>query len=163
MGTERGGYHAADSPREKGTATIVPIEPPASDILLVEDDEGLGAILAAVLQDQGYRVDRASNGKEALDRLCTGQLPRLILLNLVMPVMNGWEFREQLKQIPDLAELPVVVLSGVRNLERKAASLAATDSFTKPYNLKEVIETVHQYCQPIGQARTDGSGRMTQT
>src|SRR5438874_7615102 len=127
---------------------MAPMEPSADDILLIEDDDGLGAILAAVLQDQGYRVTWVSNGREALDHLRTEQPPRVILLNLVMPVMDGWEFREQLKQIPDLAELPVVVLSGVRNLERKAASLGATDSFTKPYNLKEVIETVLQYCQP---------------
>lgn len=124
------------------------MEPQAADILLVEDDDGLGAILAAVLQDQGYAVARVSNGREALQRLATGRPPRLILLNLVMPLMNGWDLREQLKKLPELAEIPVVVLSGVSHLEKKAAALGATDSFTKPYNIKALVDTVRHYCQP---------------
>lgn len=64
-----------------------------------------------------------------------------------MPAMNGWKFREELKKVPELAEIPVVVLSGVRNLEKKAASLGAADSFTKPYNLKALVDTVEHYCQ----------------
>jgi CheY-like chemotaxis protein len=123
-------------------------EPPASDILLVEDDDSLGVILTAVLQDQGYTVARASNGKEALDYLGSDRPPRLILLNLMMPVMNGWKLRDYLKQDPALAQIPVVVLSGVCNLEKKAAALEAADTFTKPYNLKALIETVRQYCGP---------------
>ena len=67
-----------------------------------------------------------------------------------MPSMNGWKFRDQLKKIPELAQIPVIVLSGVRNLERKAASMGATDSFTKPYNIKALVDTVQHYCQPSG-------------
>ncbi len=129
---------------------MVTMEPPAVDVLVVEDDDSLGTILTAVLQDQGYAVARVSNGREALHRMATGRPPCLILLNLVMPVMNGWDLREQLKKVPELAEIPVVVLSGVTHLEKQAASLGATDSFTKPYNIKMVVETVRQYCQPSG-------------
>lgn len=127
----------------------MPNEPPAGDILLVEDDDGLGSILAAVLQDQGYRVALASDGKEALDYLSGRQRPQLILLNLMMPGMNGWKLREQLSKDPGLAEIPVVVLSGASNLDRKAAALGAARSFTKPYNLKAVVETVRHYCQAV--------------
>ena len=133
---------------------MAPMEPSADDILLIEDDDGLGAILAAVLQDQGYRVTWVSNGREALDHLRPERPPRVILLNLVMPVMNGWKFREQLKKVPELAEVPVVVLSGVGNLEKKATSLGATDSFTKPFNLKALVDTVRDYCQQSGQTET---------
>jgi DNA-binding response OmpR family regulator len=133
---------------------MAPTEPSADDILLIEDDDGLGAILAAVLQDQGYRVAWVSNGREALDHLRPERPPRVILLNLVMPVMNGWKFREQLKKVPELAEIPVVVLSGVGNLEKKAASIGATDSFTKPFNLKALVDTVRDYCQQGGQTET---------
>jgi CheY-like chemotaxis protein len=77
-----------------------------------------------------------------------GKPPRLILLNLVMPGMNGWDFRKEMKKVPMLAQIPVVVLSGVRNLDKKAATLGATGSFTKPYNLKALIDTVQRYCQP---------------
>jgi CheY-like chemotaxis protein len=134
-------------PSERGEETMALIEPLAGDILLIEDDDSLGAILTAVLQDQGYNVVRASNGKEALDHLYTERPPHLILLNLVMPVMNGWKFREQLNKVPELAEIPVIVLSGVRKLDKKAASLGVTDCFTKPYDLKAVIDTIQQYCQ----------------
>jgi len=130
-------------------------EPPAGDILLVEDDDGLGAILAAVLQDQGYRVALAANGREALDYLSIERPPNLILLNLVMPVMNGWKLREQLKKDPQLAAIPVIALSGVRNLAKQAASLEASDSFTKPYNIKALVDTVQQYCPPRGVGATD--------
>jgi CheY-like chemotaxis protein len=132
-----------------------PTERPAGDILLVEDDDGLGSILAAVLQDQGYRVVLASNGREALDYLFTERPPDLILLNLVMPAMNGWKLREQLQKIPELAEIPVIVLSGVHNLEKQAASLGASGSFTKPYNLKALVDTVRRYCQPSGVMATE--------
>jgi len=129
--------------------------PSAGEILLVEDDESLGSILAAVLQDQGYRVALASNGKEAIDYLFTGQRPGLILLNLVMPAMNGWKFHEQIKQVPELAEIPVIVLSGVGNLQRKAAALGADESFAKPYNLKVLVDMVRQYCPPHGVGGAD--------
>jgi DNA-binding response OmpR family regulator len=134
---------------------MVPTDRSVGDILLVEDDEGLGAILAAVLQDQGYCVVLASNGKEALNYLSTERPPHLILLNLVMPAMNGWQLREQLKQVPEWAAIPIIVLSGVRNLEKKAAALGAADSFTKPYNLKALVDTVQQYCPPSAVRATD--------
>jgi DNA-binding response OmpR family regulator len=120
----------------------------AGDILLVEDDDGLGSILAAVLQDQGYEVALASNGKEALDYLSNHRPPHLILLNLVMPAMNGWKLHDLLKKVPELAAIPVIVLSGVSDLDRKAAALGAADSFAKPYNLKALIDRVRDYVPP---------------
>jgi DNA-binding response OmpR family regulator len=134
---------------------MVSTEQPTGHILLVEDDDGLGSILAAVLQDQGYRVDLAGNGKEALSCLATERPPDLILLNLVMPAMNGWKFREQLRKIPDLAAIPVIVLSGVDHVERKAAALGATDSFEKPYNLKALVDRVRERLQPRGMSVND--------
>lgn len=130
------------------------MESPATDILLVEDDETIAAILAAVLQDQGYTVSRASNGEEALNHLYREQPPRVILLNLMMPVMNGWKFRKQLRQVPELAQIPLVLLSGVRDLDRKAAALGAADCFTKPYNLKAVLDAVRCHCHSDDQAGT---------
>lgn len=130
---------------------------PANDILLVEDDDTIASILAAVLRDQGYTVHRASNGKEALEHLQNEQPPRVILLNLMMPVMNGWRFHEQLRQVPELAQLPIVVLSGVRDLDKKAAALEATDCFTKPYNLKAVLDAVHYHCH-AGDQRNSEAG-----
>jgi DNA-binding response OmpR family regulator len=131
-----------------GRAVMVSTERPAGRILLVEDDDSLGSILAAVLQDQGYQVALAGNGKEALDYLAEDGLPDLILLNLVMPAMNGWKFREQLRKLPELAAIPVIVLSGVDHVERKAAALGAADSFEKPYNLKALVDRVRERLPP---------------
>jgi PleD family two-component response regulator len=60
--------------------------------------------------------------------------------------MNGWKLREQLNQIPELSEIPVILLSGIRDLEKKASSLGATESFAKPYNIKALIDTVQRHC-----------------
>jgi CheY-like chemotaxis protein len=80
-------------------------------ILLVEDDTALRDTLADVLTDEGFEVACASNGREALDRLGKGLLPDLIVLDLIMPVMDGWAFREAQRQRPELARIPMVILS----------------------------------------------------
>lgn len=79
-------------------------------ILLVEDDSSLRDTLADVLADEGFEVAAAANGREALDRLAAIH-PDLIVLDLVMPVMDGWAFREEQRKRPDLAAIPTVVLS----------------------------------------------------
>ena len=75
-------------------------------ILLVEDDHALRETLSDVLSEEGYQVACASNGLEALDRLSRDSLPHLILLDLVMPVMDGWAFRDAQRNRPELAGMP---------------------------------------------------------
>jgi len=79
----------------------------------VEDEKDLRELLAEVLQDHGYTVATAANGREALDRLASGPLPALILLDLMMPVMTGWEFRRRQIQDVRIAAIPVIAFSGV--------------------------------------------------
>ncbi len=83
------------------------------DILLVEDDVDVREAIAEGLEDVGYHVMATANGREALDYLKTaaGGLPGLILLDLMMPTMDGWEFQEQMAREPTCAGIPVVVLS----------------------------------------------------
>src|SRR5688572_27353229 len=84
----------------------------ACDILLVEDDNDVREAIAEGLEDAGYQVFAAENGQEALDYLGSApQLPSLILLDLMMPTMDGWQFHEQLSHHPRCAHIPVVVLS----------------------------------------------------
>lgn len=83
------------------------------NILLVEDDLEIQGILAELLALEGHEVFLASNGREALDLLRRGPTPQVILLDLMMPVMNGWDFRVRQLQSPAIAGIPVIVMTGV--------------------------------------------------
>lgn len=114
-------------------------------ILLVEDDDSIRNMLATLLRMQGYRVATAANGKEALAELRGGEPTQLIILDLVMPVMDGWEFRAEQRKDPALAEIPVAVLSGYRE-RQLAAQVAPVCHFEKPLDFNLILETVRQYC-----------------
>jgi CheY-like chemotaxis protein len=115
-------------------------------ILIVEDDPELRASLADLLQDEGYQVAGAANGQEALKYLSQWPAPCLILLDLMMPVMNGWEFREKQQQDPALAAIPVAVVTGVRDGQRQMQTLNAVGYFQKPVDLPALLETVAHFC-----------------
>jgi CheY-like chemotaxis protein len=121
-------------------------QPKRDCVLIVEDDTDLRETLADLLQLEGYRTAEAANGREALARLQQSGPPCLILLDLMMPVMNGWEFREQLRQDPALAATPVAILTGVRNSADQAAALDAVGYFQKPLDLDALLATVAVYC-----------------
>ncbi len=101
-------------------------------ILVVEDDDGTRNALALLLEAAGFRVDRAANGREALDRLQGSEPPCLILLDLSMAVMDGWTFRSHQRQAPALVSIPVILLSSEDDLPQIAASLEAAGYFQKP-------------------------------
>src|SRR5262245_62354165 len=82
-------------------------------VLIVEDDADLRDMMAQLLSMQGFKAATVANGREALDYLRSGSRPDLILLDLMMPVMDGWEFRRQQVADPELAGVPVVILSAV--------------------------------------------------
>lgn len=115
-------------------------------VLLVEDDPELLRSLARFLQDEGFTVECARHGLEALGRLRSGSRPGLILLDLMMPVMTGWEFRSAQRQDSELAHIPVVVLSGLDDSPHHAAWLEADDYVQKPIPADVLLETVHRYC-----------------
>src|ERR1051326_5429673 len=124
-------------------------------ILIVEDDADIREDLADILRDEGYDVTTAANGRDARDRLKASEdRPDLILLDLMMPVMDGWQFRtEQLKDAA-LAEIPVVILSGAGDVRREAAALGASGYVTKPFKIGALLGVIHQ--APPG---ASGSGR----
>jgi CheY-like chemotaxis protein len=117
-------------------------ESPAKTILLVEDDIDVRATVCELLAEEGYSVVVARNGAEALGYLKKASiLPQLILLDLLMPVMDGWQFRAAQKRDTRLAEIPVVVYSahGTRQPIDAAAILA------KPVGLSELLQTVERH------------------
>lgn len=121
-------------------------ETPASStwILVIDDDPAILDILTQVLVAEGYRVEGCRNGQEALD-LLRESTPRLILLDLWMPKMSGWEFRQQQLMLPHTADVPVVLLSAGGNLPRHLRDLQAVDAIAKPFDLGQLLDIVEEY------------------
>ena len=119
-------------------------------ILVVEDDDELRSALSDSLMVEGYDVSTASNGLEALNSLKHGPTPLLILLDLMMPVMNGWQFRNAQKEDPTLAKIPVIVLSAVGNHVQKVEPLDAVAFMRKPFDLEVLLATVDRYANDPG-------------
>jgi CheY-like chemotaxis protein len=125
---------------------------PGGGVLVVEDDEDIRADLTAILRVKGFSVDEAANGKEALSRLRAGERPGLVVLDLMMPVMNGWELRAVMRSDTSLSQIPVVVVSGKgRIAPDEEATLAPAAVLVKPFELHELLDLVGRYCTP-GQA-----------
>jgi two-component system chemotaxis response regulator CheY len=120
------------------------VDGPRPDILIVEDDDETRTDLAELLGSEGYEVVTATNGDEALKLLDASEPPKLILLDLLMPVMNGWDFRTRQLAKPSLAAIPVVILSGAANVLRSAVSLSAAGYLTKPLRLTQLLETIQR-------------------
>jgi CheY-like chemotaxis protein len=114
-------------------------------ILIVEDEHNIRAVLTEILEDEGYAVASVPNGLEALVFLQEHR-PQLILLDLGMPVMTGWEFCEQQQRDPALADIPVIVMSATPHLDQTAAALHAADCLDKPIELNALLGMVEQYC-----------------
>jgi CheY-like chemotaxis protein len=119
---------------------------PAKRVLLIEDDFLLREMATMVLAGEGYMVATACNGKDAIDRLHRCERPNLILLDLMMPGMDGWHFCEERKKDPELAAIPIVVISAVGDLEAKAACLGAAAYLQKPVDAEKLLETVRHCC-----------------
>jgi CheY-like chemotaxis protein len=115
-------------------------------VLVVEDDFETREMMALALEKEGYSVSTVANGQEALDHLRKSPLPCLILLDLMMPVMDGWEFREKQAQSPALALIPVVIISGAGNIREKAQTLGVADYLEKPIELDCLLNIVQRYC-----------------
>jgi CheY-like chemotaxis protein len=111
-------------------------------LLLVEDDPDVREDLGFLLQQQGHSVVLAAHGREALDLLMQGLRPRMIILDLMMPVMDGWQLRAELLKTPELAAIPVVLLSGVADLAQQAEALNAASYLTKPIDLARLYRVV---------------------
>jgi CheY-like chemotaxis protein len=113
--------------------------------MIVDDDIDIRTTMQVVLEAYGYRVTAASDGAEALQKLTTDEAPCLILLDLMMPGMNGQEFREAQLRNPALAEIPVVVLSGDYKVDERAAEMGV-EGLGKPIKLPQLLAKVEQFC-----------------
>jgi CheY-like chemotaxis protein len=125
-------------------------EPSSQDvpvsILIVEDEAPIRAVLTEILEDEGYPVVSVSNGLQALAYLRSyTDRPRLILLDLGMPVMSGWEFREEQQRDGTIREIPVIIMSALPDLDRRAAALGVAGCLDKPIGINALLGMVAQY------------------
>ncbi len=113
-------------------------------ILIVEDDAAIRTALQLALEMEGYAVKIASNGKEALEMLPRIDTPCLILLDLMMPIMNGWEFAKALRQDMVLAPIPVAIVTAFS--EEAADFEGAQALIKKPVDLELLYQVVRKFC-----------------
>jgi two-component system, chemotaxis family, chemotaxis protein CheY len=128
---------------------MVPPDPPAVSggvVLVVEDDFDVLDAIANILEDAGYQVLRAANGAEALGQLGDrkGRCD-LILLDLLMPVMNGWDFRHKQKQTPAFAGIPVVLMSAGAHMATVSSELDAAGYLTKPVEITDLLGVARRH------------------
>jgi CheY-like chemotaxis protein len=116
-------------------------------VLVVDDDAAIRHTVQEILSDEGYAVRAAENGREALEVLRTiDSLPGIILLDLRMPVMDGWSFRQQQRADPRLASIPVLVLSADGAMAARLAELDVAGALAKPLRLEALLSAVARHC-----------------
>jgi DNA-binding response OmpR family regulator len=118
-------------------------------ILLVEDDRDIRESIAEVLHEEGYRVSLARTGADALEQLGKSRpLPAAIVLDLMMPVMDGWEFWSLQQSHQDWASIPVVVISADTNAKDKASALHPIACLRKPLDIEELLAILARLARP---------------
>lgn len=114
-------------------------------VLVIEDDPDVRETILAALSAQGWEATGAADGGEALIHLARGETPCVILLDLMMPGMDGWRFMDELRVRPSLSSIPIVVISGYGTAEG-VQSLGAAEYLRKPFAMARVVEIVRTLC-----------------
>lgn len=113
-------------------------------ILVIEDDDDIRQVIRVYLEIEGYPVITAANGKQGLELLSQGPRPGLIILDLMMPIMNGWEFVDLLQSDDALASIPVIVVTADT---ARIRSIRARRVIHKPFDPDVLYEVAREYCR----------------
>jgi len=114
-------------------------------ILVIDDDDEIRQVLAMVLDEAGFRVVTAANGREALERLRGDPRPDVILLDLMMPEMDGYQFRAEQQRHPALRAIPtLIVIAGT--VTPRVEALGAEAILPKPVSLRRLVDTIRRFC-----------------
>lgn len=116
-------------------------------VLVVDDDPAIRGWLKEMLEEELYQVAVAGNGRDALNYVAQHTAPCLILLDLMMPIMNGYEFLAEQRTHPQLSEVPVVVLSAFAPPDDPATTLGILDYLPKPVNVHRLLTLLARYCE----------------
>jgi two-component system chemotaxis response regulator CheY len=134
------------TPPQSSAEIVRDPEPAAVRVLLVEDDIDIRETVAELLVEEGYEVQVASSGHDALECLRrAATVPDVILLDLMMPIMDGWTFYDHLQREPPWAALPIVVISADANVHEKAARLNPVACLRKPVGIDELLGVVARF------------------
>ena len=117
----------------------------ADTVLIVDDDRAIRRSLQQVLGDEGYAIAEASNGLEALERLQQAPLPAVILLDLMMPVMDGYTLSRKMQAQSTLASIPVIVVTAGGNCAEVRNKIGVRDCLHKPIDLDRLLASVGRY------------------
>jgi CheY-like chemotaxis protein len=119
----------------------------SAQILVVEDDKDICRNLKKLLESEGYTVSCAGNGQEALDFLHgADRLPRLIILDLMMPIMDGFQFRDAQDKVARLASIPVIIMTADGHVDEKKMRTRATAALRKPADVDTILNTIKAVC-----------------
>jgi CheY-like chemotaxis protein len=120
--------------------------PSSGFVLLVEDDSDVRESLEELLESHGLTVTAASNGAEALAALASGARPNVILLDLMMPESDGFEFRKRQLELAAVCDIPVVVCTADAAAARRAPEMGDVEWVRKPFDIDELIQVVRKHC-----------------
>ena len=123
----------------------IPIPMGKDAALIVEDDLNIRESLVELLEEEGFRAESCANGREAMNRMRAGLRPNVILLDLVMPIMDGWDFRMEQLRDPDLKDIPVVLITAAGfRAETLQSQLKGVEFIRKPPRASDVITAVER-------------------
>lgn len=111
-------------------------------VLVVDDDQDILSIVSLILEEEGFKVETAADGREGLEAVEQG-MPDLILLDMKMPIMNGWEFAREFHARYD-NKVPIVVLTAAEDAKKRAEEIGAVGWIGKPFDLDHVVSVVER-------------------
>lgn len=121
------------------------MHPPSADVLVVDDDADMAEVMEMILSEAGYRVRSARNGKEALEAVAARR-PALVLLDMLMPVMNGWQCARELRARYGRA-IPIVVVTAAEHARASAEEVGSDGVLAKPFELSLLLRLVRQHVE----------------
>jgi CheY-like chemotaxis protein len=113
-------------------------------VLVVEDDRDIREGLTDLLGDYGHEVRGASNGREALDLMGESPLPCMVLLDLMMPVMDGWQFMDEVSRRSELAGIPICIITAGESAKARGPSVVSI--IRKPFDASTLMRVVERFC-----------------
>ena len=124
-------------------------------VLVVDDDAEIRQALAELLEDEEYTVRLAANGSEALALIAHGLKPDVILLDVMMPIMDGWHFLSARLRHPDLVEVPIIIISAGQEAEREAHKVGVFEVAKKPLHIDDLIRRIEDCRRRSRRARSE--------